>query len=365
MDAVLREALWTAHSRKCAYTGRLLDLRDMQVDHVLPEKLTGEPDKLQKILAALGLPSDFDLSEIPNLLPSAQGVNIQKADSVDALGPTAWFLKLAETRAPKVRENVEAINRRLESGKTFILVQQLLESGKVTIQDLSRLQALSHHALVQVAQAVGFADGTELIEIARADLPSLRQRPMKFGPNDHISFVTFIDGHGNEVQVRSCEDFDSAYERGYFPGTNTDIKLSAFLEHQCGLLKVLERARLPLQSFVQGVQVSNLALLPFSFFPDISGERDGDVGLTYADKLQAGELVVKTQEAGRLVAESEGMGHSIVEVVRADFSGAGFEEILVYEYTYATGGTLGFGSVAVLGRTTPDGLLSVRNMTSR
>jgi hypothetical protein len=50
------------------------------------------------------------------------------------------------------------------------------------------------------------------------------------------------------------------------------------------------------------------------------------------------------------------MGQHLVEVARADFDGDGIEEILLFEYCYATHGTLGFGGVTILRRRGPNAL---------
>jgi hypothetical protein len=38
---VVRQAMWIAHSQKCAYTHELVDLASMHIDHIIPESLAG------------------------------------------------------------------------------------------------------------------------------------------------------------------------------------------------------------------------------------------------------------------------------------------------------------------------------------
>ncbi len=47
------------------------------------------------------------------------------------------------------------------------------------------------------------------------------------------------------------------------------------------------------------------------------------------------------------------MGQQLIEVARADLNGDGIEDILLFEYCYATHGTLGYGGVRILTRTGP------------
>jgi len=43
----------------------------------------------------------------------------------------------------------------------------------------------------------------------------------------------------------------------------------------------------------------------------------------------------------------------LVELLRADLDEDGIEDLLIQHYTYAVGGTLGYGSIGVLRRTGP------------
>ena len=67
-DAETREAIWTAYGRKCVYTGVLLDLHSMQIDHVIRESLLDDPPALERLKGSRGLPPDFDVLGFENLV---------------------------------------------------------------------------------------------------------------------------------------------------------------------------------------------------------------------------------------------------------------------------------------------------------
>ncbi|WNC89121.1 hypothetical protein RI103_15715 [Paraburkholderia sp. FT54] len=50
------------------------------------------------------------------------------------------------------------------------------------------------------------------------------------------------------------------------------------------------------------------------------------------------------------------MGQQLIEVARADFNGDGIEDVLIFEYAWATGGTFGAGNIRILTRESADGL---------
>ena len=135
--------------------------------------------------------------------------------------------------------------------------------------------------------------------------------------------------------------------------------MSTWFRHQCGLLKALRAATTPQQSFISNpkVGVVDLKVLPVSFFP-IIGEESANLEFldgTYQSKVDAGVLVVENACQNSLrIREPEGMGQSLVEVVRADFNWDGIEDILLFEYCYATHGTFGYGGIRILTRKSID-----------
>jgi hypothetical protein len=129
--------------------------------------------------------------------------------------------------------------------------------------------------------------------------------------------------------------------------------MSVFFEHQCGLLTALETASTPERSFISEPRagVTDLHLLPFSLFPQIGDTKEEDGTCSYQKKVDEHCLVVKRLKQNALVIEEpEGMGQQLIEVARADFDGDGVEDILLFEYCYATDGTLGFGGITIITR---------------
>ncbi|OGU18901.1 MAG: hypothetical protein A2X85_00645 [Geobacteraceae bacterium GWF2_54_21] len=94
-------------------------------------------------------------------------------------------------------------------------------------------------------------------------------------------------------------------------------------------------------------------LMPFDMFPQL-GDTVIPVEGTYQDQIDKRNLRVRNVTSNSFNVESEYMGHSLVEAVRADFNNDGFEDVLCFEYSYATKGTLGFGGIRVLTRLSPE-----------
>lgn len=361
-SAAQREAIWLAYDRKCAYTRQLLDVSSFHIDHVLPESLGEDSGRLAETLSKLGLPSTFDLCGYANLVPCQPGANLQKGALVLDAAHIHYFLGVASAKKEAIEENLTRIEKRKNRGRALILLQQALERGELTadeVADILQKYTDKPAEIFELLEGMHFADATEIRLVARSEIDTLRDRPIRFGQNDHIDGVTLTNGASEERYVRTCREYDAALADGYFAYTNFDIKMSTWFEHQCGLLKALESASFASTSFIADPRASilDLKLLPFSLFPHFGeNEAEPDETATYQSKVDDGTLVVKRVGNNLLqVQEVEGMGQQLIEVARADFNGDGVEDILLFEYCYATHGTLGYGGIRVITRLASDG----------
>ncbi|OIQ94374.1 hypothetical protein GALL_236210 [mine drainage metagenome] len=358
-----REAIWLAHEKKCAYTRELLDVSSFHVDHVLPESLADNPTELEIVKARLGLPHDFDIFGYGNLLPCRPGANLQKSSVVLDPAPIHFFLGIAASKKASIAANLERIEKRKVRGKALIILQQCLERGDLDASEVAGiLEAHSEEPaeIFRLLEGMKFADKTEVHAIAKANIEVLRDRPIRLGQNDHIDGVTLTNNRDEQVHVRTCREYNEAVKADFFAYTTFDMKMATFFEHQCGLLTALEAAATPTVSFIDNprVGVFDLELLPFSLFPEIGEEiPDEDPSATYQSKVSDGTLVIKRLRQNLLqIVAPNGMGHQLIEVARADFNGDGIEDILLFEYCWATTGTLGFGGIRILTRRSTDGL---------
>ena len=343
ISAAERQAIWLAHGKKCAYTGQLLEVNNFHIDHVIPVSLAKDPAALRK----LDLPSDFNIFGYENLLPCHPGVNLQKGDMI--LSWTHYFLSIAASKKESIQANLLHIEKRESRAKATILLMRCLERGDLTPRQISEiLQQFPEQSepIFELIESMQFADTTEVKHIAKSDIESLWDLPIRFGENDHIDSLTLTNKKHEKINVRTCREYESALEHGYFAYTNFDIKMSTWFRHQCGLLKSLQTAIAPQQSYVSNpkVGVVDLELLPLSLFPwyeeeDEEIERVG-LSVTYQDKVKDGELVVQSISQNSLRIVGYEMGQILVEIIKSDFNGDGIEDLLLFEYCYATHGTL-------------------------
>lgn len=90
-SAMERQAVWLAYDRKCAYTREPIDFSDFHIDHIVPESLLDDPERLAKVKSELHLPPGFDILGYENLVPCKPGANLQKTDLIFDPAPIQYF----------------------------------------------------------------------------------------------------------------------------------------------------------------------------------------------------------------------------------------------------------------------------------
>lgn len=365
LSATQREAIWLAHNKKCAYTQILLDVSNFHIDHILPEFLLESPQQLTETIMKLGLPADFDINGYGNLIPCSATRNLQKSDQIFDSPQIQFFLGIASGKVSAIERNVASIEQRITRGKAIILIQQLIEKGSLTPEEASNVlntYSKDPRQIFKLLESMRFTNSEEVTSLLKSDIEGLRDKPVQMGENDSSEGLTLTNDQGESSQVCTCREYDEAVSKGYFPYTTFDIKMSAWFEHQCGLLKSLETATSSNVSYIDDPKlgVLDLYLIPYSFFPGVGEPTEVDHEATYQSKVDSGDLIIRKVKQNLLqIEEPEGMGQQIIEVARADFNGDGIEDILVFVYAYATHGTLGYGHVSILTRRSPESLFEI------
>lgn len=220
--------------------------------------------------------------------------------------------------------------------------------------------------IFQLIEPIRFADGREVKSIAKSELDGLRDLPISFGENEDIESVRLRKKKGDEIEVRTCREYDTGLKRGYSPANNMERKLASFFKYPCALLNALEIASVAEESFITDAEVgiANLELLPFSVFPHVGEYKSRqafakDLQTTYQQKLETGELVVRESAAHVLKIEYKGLVQSLQEIVRADFNNDGLEDVLVDEGHWVTQGTYSSYGIIVLTRKSMTGKFEV------
>ena len=103
----LRTALWIVYNKRDVYTDDIIEFRELEVDHIIPQSLFKNKEELYETLDALGESRDFEKDCLENYLPTKRGSNKKKGES-RAVVP--YGLSLA-------KDNVEAVEKEMQKYK--------------------------------------------------------------------------------------------------------------------------------------------------------------------------------------------------------------------------------------------------------
>lgn len=119
----------------------------MQVDHIIPERLEGDPSQLSSVLGAFGLSEGFSLNSYSNWLPSCEPCNRKKSGAVFKATPLVQLqLESARSKSAEVEKLVaKALSRRditkaLNTLERAKIKQQLSEEDRASLKPLIDFQ---------------------------------------------------------------------------------------------------------------------------------------------------------------------------------------------------------------------------------
>jgi hypothetical protein len=138
-----RYAVFTVHGEKCYLCHRPVNLRTMEVDHLIPECLNDNPAHLAAVLAALGRPPDFDVNSYDNWMPACGPCNNEKRDTVFEPSPIVQLaLQRAADKATEGRRLAAEVVSERKIANAVNVLAQASESGRLTAWVVEALKPL-------------------------------------------------------------------------------------------------------------------------------------------------------------------------------------------------------------------------------
>lgn len=151
LSTAQRQAIWTVHGERCYLCHQLCVFSDIEIDHVIPERLVGT-DELPPILEALGLDAAFNLLSYENLLPSHRECNRRKSGRAFRSSPIIQLeIERAIEKAVSVEKLIEKTESRRKKDKVFADALILIEAGEIDKDDIGLLQE-AERSLREVSQ---------------------------------------------------------------------------------------------------------------------------------------------------------------------------------------------------------------------
>lgn len=173
-----RFAIFCTHGEKCYLCSEPLNLKTMEVDHVIPESLIGTTE-LHAVLENLGLPTDFNVNSFANWLPACKPCNGKKSNHV--FSSSLMFQNALENAAKKAPK--------AESFAADTVSQQKIANALNVFGRASEEERLDDATVAILA-----------VYMRRHRQPELVGKPIRFTPFDEV----LEESNGNQYVLTPC-----------------------------------------------------------------------------------------------------------------------------------------------------------------
>ncbi|WP_455040567.1 P-loop NTPase [Granulicatella adiacens] len=115
-SSYLRSAIFKAYKEKCAYCGRTIQQRDMQIDHILPSNPQATVDNEVKEYFTELNRDGFIVDSIENYLPSCAACNREKTNQIFKVANLRFYHEMALNHVEKI---LRLIDKQKTTQETF------------------------------------------------------------------------------------------------------------------------------------------------------------------------------------------------------------------------------------------------------
>lgn len=133
-DTKTRVALWNANQRKCFYCSEPILFKDLEIDHIVPEKIGA--DDLIELGSRISLPADFGLNALCNLVPTHHNCNNRKGGSLMDDQAIVCYQQLWAKKQLQIHGEIEKHIKAVARDRYLIAVSRLIEAGEITKQEI-------------------------------------------------------------------------------------------------------------------------------------------------------------------------------------------------------------------------------------
>lgn len=355
LDTPTRTGIWVANKTKCFYCYTDIEFKDLHIDHIIPESLSGH--ELKELILEYGLSKAFTVNSFENLVPTHRICNQRKTDDILNKGTILYYLGLNAKKVESIKVEINKLRRKTYFNSLSSKIASALEQDYINVDELKKIINDKRNIdwrgkEIKLPIAINFEDGAFNTFSFDKSLANLYDKKIIFGGVEE--FLNLRDDLNINITISTLREWITAIENGFYPFTNKDIKMSESVDFLGNFLEALKKAKLPKVSFLDEpwIDISNLDYLSPKILIDFEGkliqniQNEESIGDLYRKKI----ISVTNDSPFDILIEFNGFETLISEQFRADLNDDGIEDILVRVWYRSIHGTMGFGETLILTR---------------
>lgn len=331
-----------------------MQFTDLEIDHIVP--LAIDDDELARLRAGGVVPADFDLEGFENLLPTSRFQNNRKRADIRNRSAILHFLAVAEQFRGAVEGYVRASADDGQLLSAYLRMKAQADRNDLAVEDIVDIHRQEAEGMTRLRYTPELKDADAVTHLTAEHARQLMTKPFALG-GGHIGEVVLQDDEDRQTVCMDCDSFLRGKDAGLWPLTQFDMNCYGMADRICEMLRALQRARYAPASLIRYPRVTCRDLDRWSadwvrrVWVEFDEAEDGPVFercRTIGDLVAAGECTVVDATDWRFaVVPKRGLALAVSELFRADLDGDGAEEILVFDLSYASHGTLRAGAVTI------------------
>jgi hypothetical protein len=135
-----RYALWRAYNGHCFYCEKPLDFQDMTIDHIVPEWLIEDPDRLRRLRQDYEIDSEFpgfQVNGLANWVPAhSRQCNNRKGAKILSKKMILLLLQEVQRHLGRVRQELEAVSRNRMKAHILGSLAAAIENAHLSVRQV-------------------------------------------------------------------------------------------------------------------------------------------------------------------------------------------------------------------------------------
>lgn len=140
-DTITRTAIWRANSKKCFYCNEYVEFRDLEIDHIIPEKISNE--SFAEIKNKLLLGEEFEINSLKNLVPTHHSCNNKKSDAEFSESSLRFYLELCGKNIGKIESELSNLQKRASAEKLLSQLSMMVDKSELSLNEIISYVRLS------------------------------------------------------------------------------------------------------------------------------------------------------------------------------------------------------------------------------